>query len=71
MNLSLLLRGWRRRSVSDLDAAGCPHWLIRRRCLAIIWGNVLGRGSPMLLGVEGISAGKVQAAIDRLKEAQE
>ena len=71
MNLSLFLKGWRRGSALDLDAAGCPYWLIRRRCLAVIWGNVLGRGSPMLLDVEGISAEKVQAAIDRLREAQE
>ena len=71
MNLSLLLRGWRRRSVSDLGAAGCPHWLIRWRCHVIIWGDVLGRGSPGLLDSPGISAERVQAAIDRLQEAQE
>lgn len=71
MNLSLFIKGWRQRNVSLLDDAGCPHWLIRRRCGVIIWGDILGRGSPMLLDVEGISAERVQIAIDRLREAQE
>ena len=70
MNLSLFLRGWRQRSVSNLDAAGCPHWLIRWRCRVIVWGDILGRGSPMLLNVEGISAECTRAAIERLQEAQ-
>ena len=71
MNLFLFLKGWRQRSALDLDAAGCPHWLIRWRCNVIIWGDILGRGSPGLLDSPGISAEEVQAAIDRLQEVQE
>ena len=67
----LLFRtGWRRRSALMLNTAGCPHWLIRWRCGVIIWGDVLGRGSPGLLDSSGISAEKIQAAIDRLREVQ-
>lgn len=75
MSLSLFLKGWRRRSAAMLDVAGCSPWLTRWRCpkntAAMAAFVTLGRGSPMLLDVEGISAEKVQAAIDRLREMQE
>ena len=70
MKLSLFLKSWRQRNPFGLDIAGCPHWLIRWRCGIIAWGNILGRGSSCL-DTFGISAKNVQAAIDRLKEAQE
>ena len=34
----LLKVGWRRRSALFLDAAGCPPWLIKRRCPEPDWG---------------------------------
>lgn len=82
MKLPLFLKSWLQRDPFGLDIAGCPHWLIRRRCGIIAWGNILRRGSSYL-DTFGISAERVQAVIDqmrklamreaasRLKEAQE
>ena len=40
--LRLFLLGWRRRSSMILDAAGCPGWLIKRRCPTLNnWGTIL------------------------------
>jgi hypothetical protein len=39
--------GWQRRSMLYLDAAGCPAWLIERRCprielpYGLCWGDLL------------------------------
>ena len=34
--------GWKRRSMMLLDAAGCPWWIIKRRCpTSDCWGTLL------------------------------
>ena len=62
----LFLEGWRRQSALQLDKAGCPTWLIRLRCPCILaWGNILARGSAILLDYPSISADSVR---DRIGE---
>ena len=51
--------GWRRRSMLLLDAAGCPGWLLNRRCPPIElpdgmkWGDLLYMLNGMLYFSEG------------------
>lgn len=43
MNRYNLFRlGWKRRQATMLDAAGCPWWIIKRRCHFLpCWGTLL------------------------------
>ena len=42
MDLRLFILGWHRRSAMILDSAGCPVWLVRKRCPTMPgWGTLL------------------------------
>ena len=60
----LFLEGWRRQSALLLDTAGCPVWLIRLRCPCVIaWGNILARGSMIILDNRDIPAADIQRSV--------
>ena len=44
MDLRLFIYGWRTRSTAVLDYAGCPVWLVKKRCpVRRGWGTRLNQ----------------------------